>query len=142
MLLILCPKSKSGKGRKRWKRWLSFLSVHEVPYNLAETKYAGHAVDLASDSSEEVIVAVGGDGTINEVINGIKLATSPVKLAVLYAGTSPDFCRFHGLSLKEEDMVKSLLSCNSKKIDLVKIDYTAKSGLQTQHYFRLRFALH
>ena len=134
MLIILCPKSRAGKGKRKWKGWLNILKKANVPFRTEETKFPGHATELAAQSTTSVI-AVGGDGTINEVINGITQADPQPDFGVLYAGTSPDFCRFHGLNLQPEEMVKPLLNPKIKKVDLVKMDYLDKNHSAKSDYF-------
>ena len=65
MLFIVNP--ISGKGRK--SRIVAHLQ--QKGYKVVYTEYAGHAEHLAHEAKEKVIVAVGGDGTVNEVARGI-----------------------------------------------------------------------
>lgn len=65
MLFIVNP--ISGKGRKN-----NLIDrIREASYKVVHTEYAGHAEILAREAEEETIVAVGGDGTVNEVARGI-----------------------------------------------------------------------
>ena len=65
MLFIINPISGKGKKQKLAKRLLA------KGYKVAFTEYAGHAEMLAREATDEVVVAVGGDGTVNEVARGI-----------------------------------------------------------------------
>ena len=67
------------------------------------------------------IVVAGGDGTLNEVINGIAGRSRDVCLGLLPLGTGNDFARSLGLPATVEDNVEILLSKNTKEIDLVRV---------------------
>jgi diacylglycerol kinase (ATP) len=96
----------------------------------AETKHAKHAIDLAlltTDQGFDAIVAVGGDGTCNEVINGILLAKRKKKVVfgVIPNGTGNDFYKMIG-DFDPEIFVESLCKVNSKKIDIISVEINQK----------------
>ena len=88
------------------------------------TEYAGHAVELAQQFSRDkadVIVAVGGDGTLNEVVNGMIHASSNAVLGHIPMGTANDFSKTIELN-KDIDQFISLLKNNTTKtIDIGKV---------------------
>ena len=94
--LLMNPSSKSGKGKKNWKYFL------EQDFNKIITKSEGYAIQSVLESQSETVVAVGGDGTINLVINGIMKSDRKKTLGVLYSGTSPDFCDFADVPYSKE----------------------------------------
>ena len=76
LYFIVNQKSRSGKGAKIWKEAEQVLQQSHIPYRAWTTEYEGHARELAQKickqkDTEISLVAVGGDGTANEVINGI-----------------------------------------------------------------------
>lgn len=88
--LIFNPKARSQKGG----RMLRFLMAHANRFALYATNYAGEARELAARfaaDGEPVVIAAGGDGTLNEVVQG--LAGTPAILGVLPAGTMNVFAR-------------------------------------------------
>ncbi|HQG29475.1 MAG TPA: acylglycerol kinase family protein, partial [Candidatus Ozemobacteraceae bacterium] len=103
--LVLNPSSRSFQARHSWPLLFETLDARGVDYDFALTRGDGDAVRLARQAARdgfEVVVAVGGDGTINEVVNGLFDAESRTALAafgVIYTGTSPDFCGYHGIPL-------------------------------------------
>ena len=86
----------SGKAKKTWDRVSAILEKNNVEYTLHQSEYEGHsaviAKELTSGSEEVNIVIVGGDGTINEVLNGI-VDFSKVKFGVIPTGSGNDFAR-------------------------------------------------
>jgi diacylglycerol kinase family enzyme len=122
MRLIVNPSSRSGRSRARQAGWLRELARREVPFAVAETTGAGHARELARTAAEPVVVAVGGDGTINEVLDGLLQAPAPRAMGVLYAGTSPDFCRFHGIPFADPHAaLETLLRRRMRRIDAARL---------------------
>lgn len=103
-LLIANPKATSTSRRVRDLLFRTF--ANDLDLELAETGHRGHATDLARHAAEEcydVVVALGGDGTVNEVVNGL-LANGPADqaeglpaLAVLPCGSANVFARALGL---------------------------------------------
>lgn len=106
---IINPKSSSGRGIRFWWTVKNELDQREVPYTVAFTKHMGHATELArqiciENTGIKNIVVLGGDGTMNEVINGIP-NYEEVLLGYIPSGSSNDLAR----SLKiPKDPVKAL----------------------------------
>lgn len=122
MRLIVNPTSRSGRSRARLDFWLAELSRERQPYALSLTRGPGDAAALAREASETVVVAVGGDGTINEVLDGVLQSASPKTMGVLYAGTSPDFCRFNRIPFDDSAAaLRTLLGGQARRVDAVKV---------------------
>lgn len=111
---IINPNSRSGKGYKIWKRLQKQLDVRQVPYEAHLTDRPGHACEIAKQLTEDVqkkpktIVVLGGDGTVNEVINGICLEC-PVTLGYIPAGSGNDLARSLKLPKKPLKAMKRIL---------------------------------
>jgi YegS/Rv2252/BmrU family lipid kinase len=92
--LIFNPKARSQRGG----RVLRFLMKHADRFSMHATKHAGEARELAAGFAargEPVVIAAGGDGTLNEVVSG--LAGTSTILGVLPAGTMNVFAREMGI---------------------------------------------
>lgn len=112
MLFIVNP--ISGKGRKgRKARIISHLQ--KMGYKIAYTEYASHAEILAREATERIIVAVGGDGTVNEVARGI-VGTDKV-LGIIPCGSGDGLALHLGLSRRYKQALKTILAGNVQKID-------------------------
>ncbi|MCK4260316.1 MAG: hypothetical protein KAX49_15170 [Halanaerobiales bacterium] len=130
--LILNPGSKGGKSRKKFKMILSVLDKNNIKYDYKITVSLEDAYVFSMEANKEgydVIVAIGGDGTINGVINGFYDSSgrriSNSKFAVIYTGTSPDFCKSYDIPLKISQAVNVLLAGKSKKIQIGKIIHSS-----------------
>lgn len=91
--------SRSGSGLAIWKKVRRELFLHKIPHRMYSTEYSGHAVKLsagitasASEDHPVYLIAVGGDGTLHEVINGIQ-NIDYVYFGYIPTGSGNDFCR-------------------------------------------------
>ena len=76
LYFIVNTNAKTGNANQVWRQVYDFLRQKHIPYEAYETKYVGHAMVLARELSKKrekavYLIAVGGDGTVNEVLNGI-----------------------------------------------------------------------
>ena len=103
------------------------------------TEGVGHAVDLARDAASDgyrYLVAVGGDGTINEVANGILYSTRPseTSLGVVSTGTGSDFVRSLGIPRDYHGACSCLTSSRRVLIDVGVVEYQSR-GKTLQRFF-------
>jgi diacylglycerol kinase (ATP) len=101
-------------------------SLKNIEFNVIETNQTGHASSIASEFITEGythLIAVGGDGTLNEVVNGImKNYKEEIILGVLPYGTANDFVKSIDLPLNLVDLFEAISKENYRKIDLGLID--------------------
>ena len=136
--LIYNPTSRQGKSKKDFDKIITILKNKDINFDYSITKQKDGAISLAKQVSKDydVIVAVGGDGTICEVITGIMSRKKPLpKLGVMHIGTSPDFNRFHNIPVKIEQAMNTLLKGKTKKIDIGKISHLDLNKKNTISYF-------
>ncbi len=81
-----------------------------------------------------LLVAVGGDGTVNEVVNGMAGADG-AELAVIPRGTGTDFARTFAIPRKLEDAIRVAQSDNTRMIDLGRATYRTWAGVEAGTYF-------
>lgn len=116
-------------------------SVFPANYELSfsYTEYSGHGIELANNiagSNADYIIAITGDGTFNEVINGVMLSQNKkVKLGLLPHGTGNDFARMLGLT-DNISVLKKLIESNSiKKVDVGLANFKNVNGENASRYF-------
>lgn len=114
MLFIVNP--ISGHGRK--KRIISQLV--DAGYKVVCTEYAGHAEKLAREASEQVVVAVGGDGTVNEVARG--LFGTGKTLGIIPCGSGDGLARHLGISHNLDKAMKAIVSGKTSPLDAATIN--------------------
>jgi len=124
-LLIMNPGSRSGKGGNTWPFWESSLKKKGIIFDSVTTENSGSATELARNAvNYDTAVAVGGDGTINGVLDGvIQSGRKDFRMGILYSGTSPDFCQFHGIPTSPSAAVEALANGQSRRVDVAEIVY-------------------
>jgi YegS/Rv2252/BmrU family lipid kinase len=83
----------------------------------------------------ELVVAIGGDGTLNEVANGVVRAGGTAELATIPLGTGMDFGRTHGIPSRFDEAVRTATSGRTRAIDLGRVTYREWSGRESERYF-------
>ncbi len=137
-LIIVNPRSAGGSTRESWSGTASDLRAHFGAYNIAFTKAAGDGVNLARNAAEagrEFIIACGGDGTINEVANGIIESGKDVELGVMPSGTGGDFRRSLGMPQSPRDAARALRDGGTKRMDAGRVTFQGHSGETITRYF-------
>ncbi|MGD9561300.1 MAG: diacylglycerol kinase family protein [Pyrinomonadaceae bacterium] len=136
--MIVNPRSAGGSTRDKWAAIASDLRAHFGPYNAAFTRSAGDGRRLAKKAAEagrELVIACGGDGTINEVANGILESGRDVEFGVLPSGTGGDFRRSLGIPQESREAARSLRLAKSKRIDVGRVTFLDHAGKQISRYF-------
>ncbi len=135
--LIMNPGSRSGKGRRLWETWFAALRAAGVPFESIVTERPGDAFEIAKAPDDtNIVVAVGGDGTINEVLDGVMQSGNPkLRMGVLYSGTSPDFCSFHGIPVEPRKAIASLAANIVRSVDVVRIEHSEYDGSRKLAHF-------
>lgn len=124
ILFIVNPVSGNGKSKKIFPKVEKYLKEHHIRYEVNYTKYKGHAIEIAKESrlrnDVTAIVAVGGDGTLFEIINGIYPTEIP--LGYIPTGTGNDYGRQMGISNDPIIAVKRILKLDVRNIDIGQIN--------------------
>lgn len=114
MLFIVNP--ISGKGRKKH----IITKLKKAGFEVVCTEYAGHAEVLAREAESQVIVAVGGDGTVNEVARG--LVGTGKTLGIIPCGSGDGLARHLGISHVFSKALKTLTKGRVCELDAATID--------------------
>jgi YegS/Rv2252/BmrU family lipid kinase len=112
-LIIVNPNAGNGKGEKDWARISELLTKEKIHYAVIFTERKGHAIHLTLEALEagyRKIITVGGDGTLNEVVNGVYTSKSckpiDITLSLIPVGTGNDWGRMFGIPLDYERAVQ------------------------------------
>jgi len=137
-LVIVNPKSAGGATRANWAATASDLRAHFGAFSVAFTKSQGDGIALgkrAARSGRSFIIACGGDGTINEVANGILLSGADVELGVLPSGTGGDFRRTLGIPQTNREAAAALRDGKTREIDAGRVTFAGHDGKPVSRYF-------
>lgn len=142
IMAIINPVSLNGKTGKRWPLYEKYFHDMGIELEKEFTQYPGHAIKLSREAVEmgyRRIMAVGGDGTINEVVNGFyeddKILNDELALIVFSQGTGCDYIKSLGIGNRVEEIVDIIQRGKVKKVDLGKVTYQNYSGSQESRYF-------
>ena len=138
IVAVFNPKSGSGKTAETWAKVWAHL---QEPAEALQTKRRGHAVELTANAIQrgaEIVIAVGGDGTINEVVNGFFENGQPlsgnVSLGIVPHGTGSDFSRTLKLPTDERKLAAVIKNRERHMIDVLQVRYTRMDGTQALRY--------
>lgn len=139
---IINPGSRQNRGALFIPHLLTELNKQKISYEYRLTNSFDDAYQFsryANESGYEVIVAIGGDGTINKVVNGFYnergKRISKTKLGVIHTGTSPDFCKSYGIPTNPHLALETLLEGFVKEISVARIEYQTHSGESRTGYY-------
>jgi len=128
MKVIVNPVAGAGKTAKKWPQIMSLLKSLGLDFEYDLTEAPRHAIELAKSAVEEgyeMVVSVGGDGTINEVVNGLYNTNGfgDVTLGIINTGTGADYIRTLGVPRGYKDACRCLLSPRRRTVDLGVVEY-------------------
>ena len=98
--VIVNPVAGGGATRRRWPHIGRMLREDGLEFDYQFTEGVGHGIEIAREAAQdgyELLVAVGGDGTANEVANGLVDSVCPARLGVISTGAGSDFARSLGI---------------------------------------------
>ncbi len=144
---VVNPRSGGGRTGRAW-RVISqtiekelgpvrthFTATPSTPHFLPAAELTSRALKAGA----QLVIAVGGDGTIDEVVNGFFEDGAPINpeahLAILNAGTGGDFRRTFDMPEETAEGVKRIASGDTRRIDIGKLTFIAEDGQETTRYF-------
>ena len=131
-LIIVNPTAGAGRAG-RMIPWLRQRLEQRPEVNLHVTRRAGEAESLASSADRaghDRVIAVGGDGTVQEVVNGL-LAGPGVELGIVPAGTGNDLARSLGLPAEPASAWKAAMGRHARRVDAAR----ARNGAGQERWF-------
>ena len=136
--MIVNPKSAGGSTESRWAKAASDFRAQFGAFNVEFTRQAGDAINLAqvaASAGRRLIIACGGDGTINEVANGILDSGAAVELGILPSGTGGDFRRTLKIPNGAREAARALRDGETKTIDVGRATFFNSANEQVSRYF-------
>lgn len=123
-ILIMNPESGKVKDKSNLKNVYDILRKYDYDGEIRYTKRKGYAGEIVKslDSSVDLVISCGGDGTLNEVVAGNLQREKKLTLANLPLGTTNDVGNMYGLNGTMLSNLELLLKGKPKKIDVIKIN--------------------
>jgi diacylglycerol kinase (ATP) len=136
---VVNPASGNGVAGRRWPQVAELAAAYGLAGDAFLTEAPGHATDLAEQAVAEgarLLVVVGGDGTLNEVVNGVvRTARTDVDLALVPSGTGDDFARSFHLPSDVEEALKVAGGTTVRTLDLGRARFVGHDGAEGERYF-------
>ena len=143
-LVIVNPNAGKGKGEKDWSRISALLTRYGIACTPRFTEAARHAIELTIRGIMEGfrrIIVVGGDGTMNEVVNGVFLQetcqTTDIELAMITVGTGNDWGRMFGIPQDYEGAVRVIRDHKLHLQDAGIIQYFHGTEMQKRYFINI-----
>jgi len=143
-LIIVNPNAGVQKGAKEWPKIHRIIEKEEVDHDFLLTAHRDHAIHLTRKSIENgyrKIVVVGGDGTLNEVLNGIFLQqacpVSDITMGIIPIGTGNDWCRMFNIPFEYEGAVRLLKQQKTFIQDIGKVTYYKKDQTYDRYFMNV-----
>ena len=142
-VFVVNPVSGNGATGRHWSAYEAFFRRHLGDrFAVRKTERPWHAAELTKQAVVDgatTVVSVGGDGTLNEVTNGLLDGTGrpwnpEARLAVLSLGTGSDFVKTLGETRRPEDLVDRLKADRLRTVDAGLCQYSA-AGVPRSRYF-------
>ncbi|MCB1049876.1 MAG: hypothetical protein H6510_05565 [Acidobacteria bacterium] len=144
-LFLVNPASAGGKTRNRWRRLQSLLQRNGIHPEVIWSERPGHLIDMTAEALEQGqtrIVAVGGDGTFHEVVNGwfkAKTRSDSAALGLIGSGTGGDYLRTLGLNGQWNRQIEGLIRGRIQSVDVLSLEFLNGAG-QPSHCYGLNVA--
>lgn len=145
-LVIVNPQSGGGKTGRTFSSMQRTFENALGTIDVVFTSQSGHAIELAEKSAtegRELVIAVGGDGTLNEVVNGIMRAVdsntvsserAPV-VGIIGQGTGGDFRKTLGLEHRLDAYLSAIASGRVRHVDIGRVTYLDHEKTTKTRYF-------
>jgi len=143
-LIIVNPNAGNGKGKKDWEEILAILKKKELSFNVNFTEKRGDATILTREGLSagfRRIITVGGDGTLNEVVNGVFTnnicPTTDITLSSIPVGTGNDWGRMFGIPTDYEKAIKIIHDNNKMLHDVGLVSYFIGAEKQERYFINI-----
>ena len=141
-LVVVNPKASIGKGGKDWPEIKDLLTREGLDFDFMLTEWPGHAIELVRDNITEKgykkIVSVGGDGTNNEVINGVftqnRFPTTEITMGIISVGTGNDWRRTFNFPEDYPGLVNVLKQGHVFRHDVGKVTYYNDGDTRVRYF--------
>ena len=137
--VIVNPAAGAGRTGREWPKIKDLFSGHGLRFEHDITEAPGHAVELAKTAAEKgygMVVSVGGDGTINEIVNGLHQSggIDDAVLGIVSTGTGSDYARTIGVPRRYEEACRCFVEPKKLTVDIGSVEY-ANNGHRKERLF-------
>ena len=143
-LVIVNPNAGNGKGEKDWKLISNALTDNNISFEKRFTTGKGDAINIVASAIKEgyrKIITVGGDGTLNEVLNGVfsadECSSSDITLALIPVGTGNDWGRMFDIPLDHEKAARIIMEGKTMLHDVGLLTYSDGNIIKKRYFINI-----
>jgi YegS/Rv2252/BmrU family lipid kinase len=143
-LVIVNPNAGHGKGKKDWQKIADLLEKHGIEFTSQFTVTRRHAIVLVQEgitNGYRKIIAVGGDGTMNEVVNGVftqlVCPTTDITLAMITVGTGNDWGKLFGIPVHYENAIQLIKEFKVRLQDAGIVHYYHGTARERRYFINI-----
>jgi diacylglycerol kinase (ATP) len=130
-IIIVNEKANWGSGQRKVRQVMAFLDGQGSPSSMLTTQYPGHARELAATAATQgidTVIVLGGDGTVNEVVNGLLTSGQSLMpcIGIIPSGSSNDFSKSLGIPQHLPEACRVIAEGRIREVDI---------GRAGPHYF-------
>ncbi|MBO5693062.1 MAG: diacylglycerol kinase family lipid kinase [Tidjanibacter sp.] len=141
-LAIVNLLSGSGRCGRDWEHIARMLYGAGIDFDTVFTGHRSHAIDLAErgvvEDGYRNLIAIGGDGTVHEVANGIlrqrAVPSDQIRMGVIPVGTGNDWIRTYKIPRDYQEAVNVIAAGKEFRQDVAKVEYVGRNGEQAERY--------
>ena len=143
-MVILNPNAGSRKAGKDWEKIKRIIDKTGIAYEIMFTKAVNHAIEItkiAIDKGFRNFIAIGGDGTLNEIVNGIfsqsQIEPSVFKIGMIPVGTGNDWCRMFNIPFDYQKAVDIIIGGTTFIQDIGKVSYQKDNEIKERFFINV-----
>jgi|WetSurMetagenome_2_1015567.scaffolds.fasta_scaffold108569_3 YegS/Rv2252/BmrU family lipid kinase len=143
-MVIVNPNAGKGKGKKDWKKISALLAQYNISFSNVFTRSQKHAILLTHECISQGfrhIMVVGGDGTLNEVANGIltqqTCISTDITLAMIAVGTGNDWGKMFGISADYEQAIRIIREGKARLQDAGIVEYFRGTVKENRYFINI-----
>jgi YegS/Rv2252/BmrU family lipid kinase len=143
-MVIVNPNAGSGKGKRDWNTISDLLTRYGIPYKYIFTECPKHAIFLTHDcilKGFRNFIVVGGDGTMNEVVNGVfrqdECPSYEIVLAMIAVGTGNDWGKMFNIPHSYEESIKIIRNRKVRPQDVGIVEYVNGNLQEKRHFLNI-----
>lgn len=138
VVFLVNPASANGSTGRRWPELARAAAAAGLAGDTLLSGHPGHLRELARSAAlggATLLVVVGGDGSVNEVVNGLAGVDDPPTIAIVPRGTGWDFVRTFRIPREIEKAADVALHGATREIDVGRVTFRAWDGSEAVSYF-------
>ncbi len=142
--VIVNPNAGGGKGKRDWRRISDLLTRANIPFISRFTERRGQAIEYTDEAIQKGFrnfISVGGDGTLNELVNGVfaqdKIPAGEITIGMIPVGTGNDWGRMFGIPTIYEGAVKVIVERKTMLHDIGIVDYFEGSERLRRYFINI-----